>query len=109
MNSIATQELDRRTVQRQRVLYAGKVVYLGYAVQVDCTIRNMSDGGAKIYIPSDVSAIPSEFYLLDVGRQTIVRAQVSWKRDHLFGLKFSGEREYVADSKDPLVRRLRNL
>lgn len=105
--AIAVERTEQRSELRQRVLYAGKIIYLGFAVQIDCTIRNVSDAGAKIFVPTDVSALPGEFYLLDVGKQSIARAAIIWRRGNLFGVAFTGEREFVADSPDPLIRRLR--
>jgi hypothetical protein len=107
--TIKDKKPEQRSVPRQRVLYAGKIIYLGFAVQVDCTIRNVNEKGAKIFVPTDVSALPGDFYLLDVGKQSIVRAKIIWKRGNLFGVSFVSQREYVVDSPDPLIRRLRSM
>lgn len=39
---------DKRKAQRQRVLKGGKIIFANGSFTVDCTIRNLSDKGARL-------------------------------------------------------------
>lgn len=100
---------DRRALPRSRVLFAGKIVYGNFAILVDCTIRDVSESGARVFVPSDSSCIPAEMHLLDIGKKTITPARIAWHRGGLLGLEFLGRSQFIDQSLNPLVRRLRLL
>ncbi|HZM08224.1 MAG TPA: PilZ domain-containing protein [Methylocella sp.] len=52
---------ERRTVRR-RVLKSAQITFNGLASAIDCTIRDISDGGAYLKVESPVG-IPDTFIL----------------------------------------------
>jgi hypothetical protein len=86
---------NHRRAPRRRVLKDGKVIFgMGHSV-VDCTIDNVSDGGAHIRINSS-HGVPEEFYLVETTRQVIHRAAVAWRSTTGLGLRLLGPIEDVA-------------
>ena len=51
---------EHRASRRQRVLKSGKIVYANGSIVVDCTIRNISETGAQLKVPTTVG-IPDRF------------------------------------------------
>ena len=77
---------ERRTSTRQRVLRAARLRFDGGTVAVDCVVRDISVGGAQLFVLS-VSGIPSEFRLeLDEfpARDCFVR----WRQPNTLGIVF---------------------
>jgi hypothetical protein len=78
---------EKRNNQRRRVLKSGKIVFANGSFSVDCTIRNLSDTGARLQVPTSV-AIPDRFTLVDVHGGTRHEALVVWRRGDLLGVRF---------------------
>jgi hypothetical protein len=77
---------EKRDVRRSRVLLAGKLTN-GHGLVMDCTIRDLSDVGARVHVPSAIG-LPDEVALL-VMREGMVRlSRRIWSRAPLFGLQF---------------------
>ena len=75
---------------RHRVLKGAKIVLLNQWSVVDCTIRDMSESGAKI-ICKDQVAVPNEFRFLIPSENTIRTARVIWRRNDMLGIQFTSE------------------
>ena len=81
---------ELRITRRKKVLKAGKILVPGNLSVVDCTIRDMSETGARIVV-GDQAAVPSEFRLV-VPMDNIMReAVVKWRRGELLGIAFTSE------------------
>jgi PilZ domain len=81
---------ELRIARRNKVLKAGKILIAGNLGVVDCTIRDMSETGARI-VTGDQMAIPNAFRLV-VPMDNIMReAIVKWRRGTLIGIAFTGE------------------
>ena len=76
-----------RAAPRTRVLFGGKIVHGDGAFSVDCTIRDLSQTGAKITLGQRV-AIPSEVWFIDLHSGIAYAAQVVWRRTPYAGLRF---------------------
>jgi hypothetical protein len=65
---------NRRRQERHRTLKSGKIIFNGNASIVDCTVRNLSEGGACVLVQS-VVGIPESFVLLmdDIKRSCNVK------------------------------------
>ncbi len=95
---------DRKFV-RHRVLKEGKVIFgQGHSV-VDCTIDNMSEGGAHVRMQSS-HGVPEEFYLAEASRGIIHRAEVAWRTTTGIGLRLLGPLEDVA-AREAMLRKFR--
>ncbi|ODT83407.1 MAG: hypothetical protein ABS76_03320 [Pelagibacterium sp. SCN 64-44] len=77
---------EHRSSQRHRTLKGGKIVFNDGFSTYDCTIRNMSDTGAKLSVASLVG-VPQHFVLaLDDGRR--FDCEMAWHRDGEIGVRF---------------------
>lgn len=72
---------NQRIARRQRVLKQGKIVFFNNLSVTDCTIRDLSETGAKV-ICGDQMAVPNEFRLVVLMDNTIRDVQVAWRRKH---------------------------
>jgi hypothetical protein len=75
-----------RVALRQRTLKSAKIV-LGNWCAIDCTLRDVSETGAKIRV-SDVTSIPAEFRLFTATDNMIRDVKVAWKRQGEVGVIF---------------------
>jgi hypothetical protein len=76
---------ERRADPRQRMLKAGTIIYNNSSSVVDCTVRNLSKGGACLMVSSPMG-LPEEFDLMMEGARR--RCTVSWRRADRIGVKF---------------------
>jgi hypothetical protein len=97
LDRFAVAAAERRTKGRKRVTFAAKLA-LGTSV-ADCTVRDLSDAGARIDAPS-VRSLPDEVFLLILDEGVVVRARCAWARLPSFGLKFI-DAESIEESTRP--------
>ena len=76
---------------RQRTLKGARVL-LTDASTIDCTIRDISKGGARLVF-GDAFSLPNEFRLLLVSTNTIVPVRLQWQRGKMAGVGFTGPEE----------------
>jgi hypothetical protein len=91
---------------RRRVLLSGKIVYPHNSLTADCTIRDLSEGGARIVInPEAISADP---FLIVVSRAVVHPSATVWHTERQAGLRFSGSFDLSGETPFQLqgVRRL---
>lgn len=56
--------MDQLRLQRPtRVLKSGRIMINENAHKIDCTVRDLSDSGARLVVPSSTFGVPSEFKL----------------------------------------------
>lgn len=79
--------VEARKAPRKRVILGGKVVYNEGGFSLDCRIRDLSDGGARIVIAAG-SIIPTRVVLIDTRNAIAYEAEVVWLKAPEFGLKF---------------------
>ena len=92
MTAAQTLNPDRRTFPRHRVLKRGKVVFNTNQSVIDCTVRDLSQGGARIACPQ-ASALPDTFVLVFVSEREVRDVRVAWRRMSEMGVEFvSGPR-----------------
>lgn len=85
---------DNRADTRMRTLKAGRIVYDRLSRVFDCTIRNASEAGALLLVPS-TTGIPSEFLLYMDSDQKRRPAEVVWRQDDRIGVRFTGPAENI--------------
>ncbi len=78
---------DRRSSQRRRTVLKGRIVFNNRCSILDCTVRDLSDTGARIYF-ADVSEIPLEFQLEISNRRMRVPGRLVWSRGANHGVMF---------------------
>jgi hypothetical protein len=62
------------------------IVFEGGRKRIDCIIRNLSDGGAKLEVPS-VNGLPMSFDLL-VPRHRPQHCRIAWRALREVGVQF---------------------
>ncbi len=85
-----TQEIiNKRSQPRTRCLKEGKIVFGNGTFIVDCTIDNLSDGGAHLRVQG-TSPLPKEFLLVEPSRNLVHKAQIVRRTPKGVGIKFNG-------------------
>jgi hypothetical protein len=76
---------ERRSITRHRVLKAGTIEVGGGAI--DCTVRNLSNVGAALHVPSPVG-IPDQFTLVIPSEALRFACRVVWRKAERIGIRF---------------------
>jgi hypothetical protein len=79
---------DRRNERRQKVLKEGRVL-LSDSTTIDCVVRDLSAGGARLEFAGPVS-LPHEFRLRITSADLTVPATFAWQRRLEVGIRFTG-------------------
>ncbi len=83
----ATTFTEKRLFRRQRALKGGRIVFNRAMSTVSCTMRNVSDGGARLEVTS-VLGIPEAFDLRLDGHPSR-SCLVVWRTANAIGVEFS--------------------
>jgi hypothetical protein len=79
---------EHRRGQRRRMLKAGKIV-VSDSSMIDCTIRDISEGGARIVFAGPTQ-LPDGFWLMIVTEAKMIPAELLWQRGLAAGIRFTG-------------------
>lgn len=84
--------LDRRRSPRRNVVENAWIIEKkgGWSL-LDCTVRDLSEGGAKLQIDPALE-IPSHFDLLLGNDLAIIPVRIRWRRRNFLGVEFGGPR-----------------
>ncbi len=82
---------NKRKSTRLRVLKGAKIVPLATWSLTDCTVRDLSETGAKLRC-TDAAKVPDEFRFLLPTENTIQKAKVVWREGDIMGIEFTGEK-----------------
>jgi hypothetical protein len=83
---------ERRKSVRHRTLKGGRICFNDGSTSMDCVIRDISEGGAKLCFPN-VVGIPSEFILaFDDGRPSR-QCFSKWRKLTAMGVQFLSHRD----------------
>ena len=89
----------RPSIRRQTNL-AGRLLTAKGRAPIACTVRDMSDGGARIEVP-DETLLPYEFELEIPDMSLLVRTRVAWTSGHSYGLMFISAPQMVPGRVPP--------
>ena len=78
----------RRQSARKKTLKGAKVVLRDWST-FDCTMRNLSDSGARLEF-SDPINLPDTFDLLIASTNTLMPCKRVWERGMAIGVQFTG-------------------
>jgi hypothetical protein len=78
---------ETRIAKRHKVLKSGKMIFNRNQSVMDCTIRDLSDTGAKL-IAKGAAHVPEEIRLLTTQDNMIRDARVIWRKDEMLGVHF---------------------
>jgi hypothetical protein len=76
---------DRRLRRRAPTILEGRIRIEGRPSDVECTVRDISEAGAQVFLHSPVE-LPVEFTLSIPKRGISSRARVMWSRDRRHGV-----------------------
>ncbi|MGD9769222.1 MAG: PilZ domain-containing protein [Pseudolabrys sp.] len=98
---MTTADDNTRTAPRTRTFLKGVVLYDNRRVSIECTIRDLSDTGARIAFPSPIT-IPDRIELFIPQKNRTYSADVRRRDDCEVGIAFrdqrSGEQRREADA-----------
>jgi hypothetical protein len=78
---------EKRLFRRQRALKGGRIVFNRAMSTVSCTMRNFSDGGARLEVAS-VLGIPESFDLKLDGHPSR-SCMIVWRQANMIGVEFT--------------------
>ncbi len=91
---------DRRASPRLRVFFGGRIPGNDLRPEIDCNVRSLSRLGARLS-PTTMRGLPPRFELSIDSRKRVYLAEVVWRRDGDFGVRFKEEGcDTVSDFKD---------
>jgi hypothetical protein len=90
---------ERRRSARMRVLKEGRVL-LGDHVAVDCIVRDISAGGARLEFDGPID-LPAAFRLRIVSADLTIPARPAWQRRLEAGVTFTGVGQVGAVDNSP--------
>jgi len=94
---------EERIARRQRVLLKGVVAWNGETVSTSCTVRDISETGAKVKLDAPV-ALPVHFVLhVEVGGWKVDCERV-WMEGLQMGVRFIGERTRSKLHREQVVK-----
>lgn len=76
----------RKAMPRRRVLKGARIVFNGNKSTLDCTVRNLTEAGALLTLPS-VLGVPDKFVLL-VRNEPPLSCRVIHRHDGQIGVAF---------------------
>jgi PilZ domain len=82
---------NNRIAHRARVLKSAKIVSLNGWSVMDCTVRDLSETGAKL-ICADPLSVANVFRFLIPSENAIRDARVVWRRNGMLGIEFTSEK-----------------
>ena len=80
--------LQERAYTRYEVAIEGQMMSPDLASCIDCVIRDVSEGGARVGIGEGVE-VPDRVYLWQPQTGATIECQVRWRTPGLAGLKFA--------------------
>jgi hypothetical protein len=98
---------NQRNTARQRVLLSGRLVYGEADLTIDCSIRDLSETGAKIRTAGPV-ALPQRLHLIELRSARAFECEVAWRKVPEVGLRFVGEPKDL-NSSAPELKMLRRV
>lgn len=78
---------ERRAHPRQRVLKRVKAVFNGNRSVLDCLMRDVSPGGARLAC-ENASQVPDGFVLVFMAEREMRDVRVAWRKLNEFGVQF---------------------
>ena len=98
---------DRRRKCRRRVLLGGVISTRDGAQCLPCSIRSLSEKGARIATPRS-QTIPADIFLIIIRDQVAHEAEVAWRNPKETGLVFRKAYQ-LSELEDPKLVHLKNL
>lgn len=98
---------DKRETPRRKSYLVGKIVYGNETYTMDCTIRDLSETGAKVKV-LDPFSVPNNAIFLDPKKFVAYESTVKWRKGTEMGLSFDREIS-LEDKANPRIQILRRV
>ena len=98
---------EKRESPRTRAFLVGKIIYGGETYTLDCTIKDISETGARVKV-QDPFSIPNNVIFLDPKNFNAYESSVKWRKGSEMGLSFD-EPISLDDDSNPRVKILRRV
>jgi hypothetical protein len=85
-----------RQAERRRALLGGMIVSSDGRQSLGCTVRDISESGARILLPH-TAMVPGRLFLLTSRQPTAWDARIVWRNATQAGLAFAGEHTLSPD------------
>jgi hypothetical protein len=112
MSAVPQKSADQRRAPRLRALMGAKILFNQGNSSLDCLIRDISEGGARLSASQAVT-LPDEFELFIPQKNATFRVRMVWRRSEGLGVSFSEELAPEAkpsmDGEAGLKHRIREL
>ena len=98
---------ERRPKSRRRVLLTGIIAYDDGAHSFHCTIRNLSDSGARLAVGGS-TLLPPDFYVINIRDRVAYDAKLVWNKSSEIGVTFKAviPLASITDSQLAFLKRL---
>ena len=102
--------IEHRAASRVRSFLRGEILHSNGNSRTECTIRDLSEGGARIEAPQSVT-VPEFFDLFIPQRNLRHRVRIIWRHASEFGVSFQNEHQPPVPSieENPNEIRMRML
>lgn len=87
MTSVVTSGEERRETGRIRTFLRGRIIYNHRASTMDCLVRDLSMGGARLAL-SETATLPDVFELVVPQKSVTYRCNLRWRRTDEVGVVF---------------------
>ena len=78
--------MQERRQPRRKALKNGRVLLSKWA-SIDCTIRDLTDSGARLEFGS-LTELPAEFNLMIIATDQVIPVELVWQRGVAAGVRF---------------------
>jgi hypothetical protein len=79
--------MERRQYPRMRTLKSARILFNHHHSAIDCTVRNLSQHGARLDVASALG-IPDEFDVIFDADHTIRPCRLVWHKEKQLGVEF---------------------
>ena len=80
--------MERRRQARMRTLKSARIIFNEHRSVIDCTIRNLTSGGACLNVESAIG-IPERFDVLFDADKSVRPCRVVWHKEKQLGVEFA--------------------
>jgi hypothetical protein len=80
--------MERRQRPRARTLKAARILFNEHHSVIDCTVRNLSQGGACLNVASAIG-IPERFDVIFESDHSIRPCRMVWHKERQLGVEFA--------------------
>ena len=100
-------QIERRHVQRLRVVYGATIAYNQRRSTLNCVVQNYSDAGAKLVLDNP-ALLPDHVDLLINRKGRAYDADIVWRNENEAGVSFRPAADATAPISLDWARRLRD-